>query len=463
MKHSRTSCALLLSLAALLAGCPEKTAPSSGGGALPPAGLAGSGSPQSGAPAGDDGQPPALASAHGGPAQKSALDGLAPDTPVVTVNGVALTRVDLERAMIHQAAMLGFPPGELPPNLREVIESPAYEGLIKRELLRQEAERRGVQASDADVEKEKQRLLAQLPEGRTFDDVLKKMHTDETHFLKDLKADLSIGRLMEELKKEMPKIDEAAARRIYESNRDRYAANEKASASHILIAVAPDAPPDAARQAKERAEQIRAEVNGKDAAAFAKVARDKSDDDKSKASGGDLGTFERREVLPQFADVAFRLKKGEISEVVRTDKGFHIIRGGGVTKGEPKPFEEVKDRIITIESTEARLRFEEDLFTSLKAKATIVRHHEPRPSPLAQKMGMAAPEAPGGAPAGMHGAPPAGGDPHALPLPSKDNVLPGMRNPHGGSGDGLKLGPKSGEGGGELKLPAGGLGQGGTP
>lgn len=443
----------------LLAGAPLVLALASGctdepeSDELPPAGLAGGAKSDEAAPEG--------------------FAALPPEEKLLTVGELSLTRADHVRAMVHQAARLGLPPGELPPEVAEVLEAPAYEQLLKRGLLFEEAKRRKLLVSDEQVEEEKGRLISRLQEGRTLDDVLKAMRSTEEEFLRDLRIDLSIGRLMQELYAELPVFDEAKAKELFEKDKSRWANADQASASHILVAVSPDAPPDAVAKANERAEALRAKVTGKDKKAFAAVAKADSDDPSAKTSGGELGWFTRREMLPGFAEAAFGLKEGEVSPLVRTDKGFHILFGQGVRK-QSASFDDVKERIIGTERVAARTEMEQNLLAELAEKTKVVRHHEPRPAPGAAEPPAAGmpgmpgmPGAPGAAAAGGMPMPPAGagGAGHGgaagggggggaghpgMPLPSRDNVLPGAANPHGGSD--LKLKPSSADDDMQLKL-----------
>lgn len=399
--------------------------------ALPPPGLAGANSQT---------LTPSRAEAHvqdGALPRQDIVSPRAAEVVVLRVNEVALTQADLERAMLHQAAALGIPFRGLPEKSRTRLEAPAYEGLVKRELLRQAAQKDGIAIAPEEIQAEKSRLIQRLPPGRTFAELLQGMMTDEESFLRDLSTDMAIAKWMKKRRQAEPIIDETAARRLYEEQKDRFAANEKATARHILVAVSPETSVQMLQEVRDRAIALRARVDGKDEQTFAEVAAAQSDDLKTREKGGDLGSFGRNDVLPQIGDVAFALAPGEVSEIVRSDKGFHILRGGGVTRGVPLPFDEVKARILLIAQTEARAKYEASLFQELERAATVVRYIKPVGTDTEQAAQR--PEAlPASAEKGM---------PHGLPLPSKENVLPGMRNPHRTSGDDLRLSPQDASGG----------------
>jgi parvulin-like peptidyl-prolyl isomerase len=430
-----------LGLAVVLSGCPEEKKDE-----LPPAGLAGGSDPAAG-PGAKPGEP-------GANQRKSKIAGLPMTEAIVTVDGLEMTRADLERVVAHRASQLGAAPNNIPAIVRDELESMAYDALVRRALLAQEAKRRGLTATKDEIEKQKQKLVAAVPEGRTLQDVLKMMHSDEAGLARDIEMDLSIAKLQAERRKSAPKLSEEEARKIYDTQPGRFVKNETASVSQILVAVPSAAPPDVVEAARKKADEIRAEVEGKDAATFAKVAREKSDDPKAKENGGDQGFFERRGRVPEFGAVAFGLKDGEVSRPFRTSKGFYVLRGQGVKKGEKMSWDEAKARIVAIETIARRSASDKKFIEELTTKATIVRHHEPLPpTQLAQPaMPAGMPGMPAGGPPGMpppgmpggHGG--QGGDHMKVPLPSADNVLPGAPNPHaaGGGGGGAASKPHGG-------------------
>jgi peptidyl-prolyl cis-trans isomerase D len=131
----------------------------------------------------------------------------------------------------------------------------------------------------------------------------------------------------------------------YDNNKAHYTVAEERRASHILVSVDAKAPPDAVAKAKTRAEAILAEVR-KNPAGFAEVAKKESDDGGTKAQGGDLDFLSRKDAPPGvFADTLFSMKEGQISDVVRSSAGFHVIQMTGVRGGQVRPFEEVRPQI----------------------------------------------------------------------------------------------------------------------
>jgi peptidyl-prolyl cis-trans isomerase D len=148
---------------------------------------------------------------------------------------------------------------------------------------------------------------------------------------------------IESLKKDMT-VAEADLKKYYEENAARYTAAEERRASHILVKADKEASAAGKAKAKEKAEKLLAEVR-KTPASFADLAKKNSDDPGSAEKGGDLDFFGRGAMVKPFEDTVFSMKPGEISNVVATDFGFHIIRLDALRGGEKKPFEAVKAEI----------------------------------------------------------------------------------------------------------------------
>jgi peptidyl-prolyl cis-trans isomerase D len=119
---------------------------------------------------------------------------------------------------------------------------------------------------------------------------------------------------------------------------------ETVSARHILRKVAPDADEETRKTAREAVEAAAARIAaGED---FATVAKEVSEDT-SAASGGDLGKFERGRMVPSFEEAAFALSAGQVSNVVESPFGYHLIQVYEKAEGRVKPLEEVRDEIVT--------------------------------------------------------------------------------------------------------------------
>jgi peptidyl-prolyl cis-trans isomerase D len=139
-------------------------------------------------------------------------------------------------------------------------------------------------------------------------------------------------------------LTDAEVRDAYDSNPERFTIPKTVEARHILIKVAPDAAPEAVEKAREKLVDVLKQARaGKD---FGELAKQYSEDS-TREQGGELGTFRKEAMIQPFADAAFALKPGEISEPVRTRFGWHLIKVEKVNEGRTRSFDEVKGEITS--------------------------------------------------------------------------------------------------------------------
>ena len=161
-------------------------------------------------------------------------------------------------------------------------------------------------------------------------------------------------------------VSDADIKSYYEQNAKRYSVEEQRRASHILIKADKNTSDAAKVAAKAKAEKILVQLR-KSPADFAKLAKENSQDPGSAERGGDLDYFGKGMMVKPFEDAAYKLKQGEISELVQSDFGYHIIMLTGIKPATTKTFDEVKNEIAAeIRKQQAAKKFEEmaELFTN---------------------------------------------------------------------------------------------------
>ncbi len=163
---------------------------------------------------------------------------------------------------------------------------------------------------------------------------------------------------LESVKKSVS-INEADLKTYYEQNAQRLGGAEERRASHILIAAAKTAPAAEREKAKAKAEELLAAVR-KTPASFADLARKNSQDPGSAAAGGDLDFFARGAMVKPFEDAAFSMKKGDISNVVESDFGYHIIKLIDIKAPKQRSFDEMKPELeADLKKQQAQKKFAE--------------------------------------------------------------------------------------------------------
>jgi len=198
----------------------------------------------------------------------------------------------------------------------------------------------------------------------------------------EFKAKLDFARkklLMEAILQQTAKsaLTDEAMHKVYEDAVKSMADEQEVHARHILIRAA--AGDDKANKAAEdKIKAIIARLNkGED---FAKVAAETTEDPSGKANGGDLGYFTKDQMVPEFADVAFKLDKGQISGPVHTQFGWHVIKVEDKRKKPAPGFDEVKPQIEQYVTRKAQA----ELITKLRGEAKIEKMYTPPAPPAAE-------------------------------------------------------------------------------
>lgn len=249
---------------------------------------------------------------------------------VAVVNGSVITQEEFDREVrvIRQRfADMGRPLGEfqLPALQNQVLES-----LISRELLYQEGRKKGSKVEEEEIKAEFRRIKERFPSEEAFKKTLSKMKLSEGDLTSQIERGLVIQRFIDEQFAQKVKISEKETRQFYDNNPESFKKPEQVRASHILIKLDPKATESDKVAARKRIEEIRQRLlKGED---FVTLAWEYSEGP-SKVKGGDLGYFKRGDMVKPFEEAAFDLKIGQLSDVVETPFGYHLIK---VTEKRPE-------------------------------------------------------------------------------------------------------------------------------
>jgi len=179
-------------------------------------------------------------------------------------------------------------------------------------------------------------------------------------------------------------VSDADIKTYYDQNVERYKVSEQRRASHILISAAKDSSAAEKAAAKAKAEKLLLQLR-KNPSDFAKLAKENSQDPGSAERGGDLDFFGKGMMVPQFEDIAYKLKEGDISNIVESDFGFHIIRLTAIKPATSRALSEVKDNIVDeIRRQQAGKKYAEmsEIFTNM------VYEQSDSLKPVADKLGL---------------------------------------------------------------------------
>jgi peptidyl-prolyl cis-trans isomerase C len=208
----------------------------------------------------------------------------------------------------------------------------------------------------------KKRGLEKDPTIRKQIDIMKNEYLARTYIQKEI-----IGKI---------KLTDKDYEAYYNAHKKEFENPEMVRARHILIAVKPNATEEEKKAALKKAEEILDKAKKGDD--FAKLASEYSDDPGSKAKGGDLGFFTAGSMVGKFEQAAFTLKPGEISPVVETEFGYHIIKVEERKAAEQQPYESVKEQ-VQAKATQAIQQERLNAFLEKAMKDAKVTFYGPEP------------------------------------------------------------------------------------
>ena len=261
---------------------------------------------------------------------------------VAVVNGSVISRVSFDREMsgVRQRFLtMGKPvsPSRLPELEKRVLDN-----LINIELLYQQSQKVGTKVDGAEVSAQFETLKKRFPTEAEFKNAIKKMNLTETVMKSQIRKGIAIQHFLDKMTLGKVEVTEEEIKAYYDSHTNFFKKPEQVRASHILIKVEPGASEKNKAKARQKIEKIRQRlVKGED---FGALAREFSQCPSS-ARGGDLNYFGRRQMAKPFEDAAFALKVGELSDVVETRFGYHLIKVTGRKPASTYSYKDMKDRI----------------------------------------------------------------------------------------------------------------------
>ena len=296
--------------------------------------------------------------------------GFADSTVVALVNGEPIHYSDVDKGIKEVMSQLEKDPsqfGNLKPDttLRKEI----LDWLVSTRLLVQEAKKLNINVEDAEVEMVVNTIKRRFPSEQKFLDALKEADLSIDQFKNNLTKELVVQKLLEQqLGSQIKDVSDEDAMKYYNEHGAELVRNEQIRVHHILFKVSEAADPAKVKTVENKASGILARIKkGED---FEKLARQYSEDP-SALKGGDIGFFAQGDMIKNFEDAAFALKVGEVSNLVRTPLGFHIIRLDERKASQKMPFEEVKVAIKLKLKQERTNSLMQQYVERLKLKANI--------------------------------------------------------------------------------------------
>ncbi len=236
------------------------------------------------------------------------------------------------------------------------------QNLIDMELLEQEAKKEGFGVNEAGGHLRSSIVSARYKKEGEFRRILAAAGMTEKQYGLIWQQQASVNQLLNSHILDKVEVSEEELKALYEKEKHTYARKPHIQASHILITVAKDATPEVKAEAKKNIDALHKQVT--EGGDFAALAKEHSQDGSAQI-GGNLGFFSREEMVKPFATAAFALKTGEISPVVETKFGYHIIKKTAEQDAIPS-FEEMQNELARKLKNEkgqnAFKKYKEELF-----------------------------------------------------------------------------------------------------
>jgi len=294
---------------------------------------------------------------------------------VVTVNGTVITRAQLQKQVQPIIDYREAMQQKTTPSLREQYESQMLDNMITELLFDEQTKANNIEVTEQDVDNYIIDMIKTSDPNMTLEDFKSQMEgrgTDFNQLKKTMQKRLMMTKLLEINYPGELDISEEEARKFYDENQRFFQKPETVRASHILIIpdrTDPNKIEQAKAAAKQKAQGILEQIrNGAD---FAEMAKAYSDCP-SASRGGDLGYNHRGQWIPAFSNAAFSLEIGQVSDVVESSRGFHIIKSTGHRDASAVSFDEAKNNIMKVLQSRKEQSLMPKLIEKMKEEAEIV-------------------------------------------------------------------------------------------
>jgi peptidyl-prolyl cis-trans isomerase C len=284
---------------------------------------------------------------------------------VARVNGEAVSKGELERAIRNVEGRAGRP---VPQEQRDQVYRGVLDELLALKLVQVEGKARGITVTDPEVDGRIGELRKKFQTEEAFTEALKGKQMTLVDLKNETRTELLVNKTMEAEVAPKVSVTPQDLDAYYKQNPDQFKQAEQLRASHILFPIESSATEDFKKTTRAQADAVlKRAQSGED---FAGLAKEFSKDS-SASNGGDLNYFPRGQMVPAFEQAAFALKPGQISGIVESQFGLHIIK---VTDHKPEravPLAEVSDRLSDFLRRRKQQELVQEFVASLRTKYKV--------------------------------------------------------------------------------------------
>ena len=286
---------------------------------------------------------------------------------VAVVEGKEIKKEELEQALATVLAGQGIPADQLP----AAQKAEGYKMLLNELVLEKLVSSRAsaVEVKEEQVDARIEQIKTRFPSPEAFEEQLKKAGQTVAKLREDVTASIRQQEWVESQVKDAPQATDKDAEEFFQKNPQQFEKAEQVRASHILVALQKDAEESVVAEKKKAAEAIVARVKAGEA--FDKLAAELSEDPSAKQNSGDLNFFTKEQMVPEFSQVAFSMKKGDLSDPVRSQFGFHVIQVTDRKDGEKMTLESVKPQLLIFLNRQKHDQEVQRLLQTVREKADV--------------------------------------------------------------------------------------------
>jgi peptidyl-prolyl cis-trans isomerase C len=266
----------------------------------------------------------------------------APKAKVAAVDGAVISQTDYNREMNIVQQRITSMGRSLNDSQMKALKTEVLERLINRELLYQASQKNGIDVEESAINEQIDALKKRFPTEDDFKKTLQEMNFSQNYLTTQIRRDLAIKQFVDKQFTEKTTVSDKEAKSYYDSHPDAFNSPEQVKASHILIKVDPKEDESKKAAARKKIEEIQQRLKkGED---FATLAKELSQCPSS-AEGGDLGYFQRGQMAKPFEDAAFALAPGDVSGIVETKFGYHLIKCVDKKTKASFAYDDIKERL----------------------------------------------------------------------------------------------------------------------
>jgi peptidyl-prolyl cis-trans isomerase C len=262
--------------------------------------------------------------------------------PVAVVNGVKISKKEYDREINLQLQTASQRGRQIPEAMLPKLKADILNNLIDRELLYQESQKKNISVKAEEVDLQIKTIKDRFANQEEFEKTIAEMGLTEADIKSEIEHNMAIRDLIDTQVIDKITISESETKAYYDENPSFFKKPEQVKASHILIKVAPDATD--MQKAQKRIEIAKIQQKVKDGQDFATLAKEYSEGP-SNENGGDLGYFGRGQMVKPFDDAVFALNPGQVSDIVETKFGYHIIKVFDKKPETIMAYADIKDRL----------------------------------------------------------------------------------------------------------------------